>query len=164
MLDRLRPDEFADSVMNVDYTGMYARGVKGIIFDIDNTLEGYEAAEPSQETADFLRGLVGRGFKVSFASNNSCQRVERFNIFGFPAIYKAGKPGKKAVWRASEIMGVAVEELAIIGDQVFTDVICGKRCGIYTVLVKPVTPNDPWYVALKRIPERWIVKKLFPYD
>jgi predicted HAD superfamily phosphohydrolase YqeG len=35
----------------------------------------------------------------------------------------------------------------------------GRSRGVYTILVKPVTGWDPWSVALKRLPERWVVKK-----
>ncbi|MCL2703509.1 MAG: YqeG family HAD IIIA-type phosphatase [Defluviitaleaceae bacterium] len=159
MLSRLCPDEYADSVKNIDYRGLLARGIKGLIFDVDNTLEGYEASVPSEATAAFLLSLAAMGFKLCLVSNNNRERIETFNqTLGFPAVHKSGKPSRKAVWRAAELMDVPAASIALIGDQVFTDVICGKRSGTYTALVKPVTANDPWMVALKRIPERWIVK------
>jgi predicted HAD superfamily phosphohydrolase YqeG len=38
-----------------------------------------------------------------------------------------------------EILGSKKEETAIIGDQLFTDILGGNLFGIHTVLVKPMT-------------------------
>lgn len=155
------PDEYAPRVTDVDYKALSSRGIKGLVFDIDNTLEGYEAAVPSADTAAFLMGLLEMGFKICFASNNGRERVERFNTLAVPAMFKAGKPAKRVIRQAAALMGLCQKDLAIIGDQIFTDVLCGKLSGVYTILVHPVTSNDPWNVALKRIPERWIVRHFF---
>jgi hypothetical protein len=159
MLKKLCPREFADSFKDVDYASLRVKGVQGIIFDVDNTLEGYEANVPSAETSAFLFSLTDMGFKICLVSNNSRERIEMFNsVLSFPALHKAGKPSKKAVFKAAELMGVPVEATAIVGDQIFTDVYCGNRLGIHTVLVSPVTLIDPFVVKIKRIPERLLVK------
>jgi hypothetical protein len=55
-------------------------------------------------------------------------------------------------------MDVPIASIALIGDQIFTDIYCGNRSGTYTILVKPVTSKDPFFIKLKRIPERWLIK------
>lgn len=162
MFKRFFPSARVKSFRDADYEALYAQGVRGLIFDIDNTIEGYGAATPSRENADFLMSLTDMGFNVCFVSNNNLERVSLFNReLGFPALSKAGKPARKAVYRAAALMGFAgrTEALALIGDQVFTDIWCGNRCGVYTVLVEPVTGIDPWTVSLKRMPERWIINR-----
>jgi len=159
LLKHFRPDEFADSFTDADYAALYNKGIRGLIFDIDNTLEGYEAEIPSQKTAGFLQSLIKTGFKICFVSNNNIKRITKFNsTLNFPAIHKAGKPKKSAVYRAAKLMDVPINNIAIIGDQIFTDIFCGKRLGLHTILVEPVTSNDPWIVKIKRVPERIIVK------
>jgi len=159
MFDCFRPHEFAESFMEIGYDALYAKGIRGLAFDVDNTLEGYEADIPSAQTADFLKSLVSRGFAVCFVSNNGKERIERFNSgLAFSAIHKSGKPKKSALKRASERMGVPIDQIAMIGDQLFTDVFCGRRSRAYTVLVRPVTGYDPLIVKVKRVPERMLLK------
>ena len=71
-------------------------GVKGIILDIDNTLEPYENPHPTKKVLEWFDSLFKAGIKASIVSNNGRERVELFNReLGLPAYYKAKKPFKK---------------------------------------------------------------------
>jgi HAD superfamily phosphatase (TIGR01668 family) len=156
------PDEYAESIFDIDYESLYNRGVRALVFDIDNTIEGYGSPVPSEGVLALFGSLSGRGFSCCLASNNSRGRVERFNErLCLPALHKAGKPGRAVLTRAAALMGledINKKTLAVVGDQLFTDIWMGRRCGVHTVLVRPVTAYDPWNVALKRVLEGLILR------
>lgn len=144
------PDEIKDSAYVIDYEGLYDEGIRGIIYDIDNTLvmHGYPADERAIELFARLKKI---GFKVTLLSNNKEGRVKMFNdAVNVNYIYKANKPSKKGYIRATELMGVDINSTIFIGDQLFTDVWGAKRCGIRNILVKPIDPHEEIQIILKR--------------
>jgi len=152
------PDEMVDSVFDINYDRFYAAGVRGIIFDIDNTLATFDIAKPCDETTTLLRNLVEKGFKVAFLSNNSKERVVVFNEdLGYPHIWRAKKPRLYGLWTLVKIMGFSRKKVILVGDQIFTDCWVGNRAGIYTILTKRIADRDEWQVKLKRIPEKIVL-------
>ena len=75
-----------------------------------------------------------------------------------PYVYRAGKPGVKGMERLLEKLGKKPSECAIAGDQIFTDVWVGNRSGVYSFLIKQVSPKDELITAPKRPLERLIVR------
>ena len=151
------PSEYLDSTYSIDFEEMYARGFRGIMFDIDNTLVGHGAPQDERSLALFER-LKGIGFKCAVVSNNKEPRVKSF---AEPAdlfyVYKAGKPGGKGYRAAAENMGLKPEETFCVGDQIFTDVWGANRAGLYNILVKPLGPETEIQIVLKRILEKPII-------
>jgi len=159
MLERFFPDAMYRSIFDVPFDKLLANGVRGLIIDIDNTLATYDVPDPPDTVVQLLDDLRTRGFRICLFSNNSEKRVARFcQNLGLPAIHKAGKPRKRGVKRALSILDVPKEQVALIGDQLFTDVWCGRRCGIYAILVEPIAKRDEWTVRLKRKPEQLIMR------
>ena len=150
------PDYYFDTVYSVTPEMLKERGVKGIILDIDNTLVPYEIPEPTEEVRAWLEAMWESGIKTAFVSNNHKERVELFNqSLSCPAFYDSGKPLKKSCSRAMEAMGVTKNETAIIGDQVFTDVLAGRISGLNTaILVKPITDKTNLFFRSKRLLEK----------
>ena len=66
---------------------------------------------------------------------------------------------KKALSKQKGNYGLNENEIASVGDQIFTDVIGARRCNMISILVKPVDPRDLWYTKWKRPIEAWIIKK-----
>jgi hypothetical protein len=161
ILGRFYPKECWGSVFDVDYGRLYARGKRGIIFDIDNTLAVYDEPKPSPKVKALLSDLRRMGFRVGLLSNNGEKRVERFNReLGLPAVHRAGKPRRAGIRRAVRMLGLRPPQVVLVGDQLFTDVWGGNRCGVHTVLVEPIALRDEWTVWLKRGPER-ILKNIY---
>ena len=152
---RLYPEEIFDSVEDVPYAREYGRGVRGIIFDIDNTLVPHGA--PADDRAEaFFRMLKESGFRTCLISNNNEKRVRPFaERVGAVFTCKAGKPLRKGYLAAMAAMETKKEETLFIGDQILTDVLGANNAGIRSFLVRPVAPEtDPFQVRLKRILER----------
>ena len=153
------PDEYLESAYDIDYGKLYEEGVRGIIFDIDNTLvmHGYP---PDDRSVELLTKLDRMGFGILFLSNNKEGRVKSFRDGSVPEayyIYKAGKPLKNGYIHAMEKMGCDTASTVFIGDQLFTDVWGAKRCGIRNILVAPIDPHEEIQIVLKRILEKIVL-------
>lgn len=157
MLEKFYPEERISSVYEIDFPAYYARGYRGILFDIDNTLVPHGAPATEEVRALFER-LRSLGFATCLISNNGEERVAPFaGAVESPFLYKAGKPGKKGYQAAMKKMGVSKEQALFVGDQIFTDVYGAKRCGMYTILTEPIHPKEEIQIVLKRYLEKIVL-------
>lgn len=157
MMKRLYPKEYVDSTYEIDFEGLYKKGYRGVIFDIDNTLVPHGA--PADERAiAFFKRLHELGFAMLMLSNNKEPRVKMFcDAVDAPYIYKAGKPKADGYRKAMELMGTKVENTLFVGDQIFTDVWGANKAGIYSFLVKPIHPKEEIQIVLKRYLEKIVL-------
>lgn len=137
-------------------------GVRGVLLDIDNTLEPYENAVPGEHVVLWLKALEASGIKAGFVSNNDQERVELFNKdLRLTAFWKARKPFSKNALLAMKQMGVTPEETIFIGDQIFTDVWAAKNAHIRSALLPPINDKRDIFTKFKRALEKII---LLGYD
>lgn len=158
MLEIFYPDYEVESAYEIDYENLYHKGFRGVIFDIDNTLVPHGAPADDRAIALFRR-LHELGFSMMLLSNNKEPRVKSFcdALEGAAYIYKAGKPGRKGYEKAMEQMNSGRKTTVFIGDQLFTDVWGAKRCGIYSILVKPIDKKEEIQIVLKRYLEKIVL-------
>lgn len=134
-------------------------GIKGIVLDIDNTLEPYENPVPSEPVLRWFSDLDTNGIKYSIVSNNNRQRVEDFaKGLNIPYFYKSGKPFKRCVLRAMEKMGTNKTNTIFMGDQILTDVLAAHRAKIPAILVPPIKDKQDAFTRFKRWIEGIILK------
>jgi hypothetical protein len=143
LLHLLFPDLYVASIYDIDLEYLRRRGIRGIIFDLDNTIvERGEIFWPP-EVRDWLDGLKAEGFKISIVSNNRQRAAEELaQTHGIPAVFRAVKPRRKPFLRAISLMGVGRRETAMVGDQIFTDIVGGNRLGLFTILVNPLPGKE----------------------
>ena len=162
-----RPDISCKNIYEIDPAALKKQGIYGLVFDIDNTMEPYKAPEPGEKLTEWLNGLAADGFRLGILSNASRGRIERF-VGGFPeplrsdlfCVYGAAKPSKKGYRALSEMCGLGPEALAMVGDQLFTDIWGGNRAGWLTVLVEPIEPAaEPPFVRFKRKLEKLLYER-----
>ena len=157
MLRRFYPKRLAPSSYEIHYEKLYQDGYRGIIFDIDNTLVEH-GADASDRAVELFVRLKSIGFQTCLLSNNSDERVKRFNQrIGTNYIHKANKPSTRNYIKAMEIMGTKIENTIFVGDQLFTDVYGANRVGMMTYLVKPIHPKEEIQIVLKRKLERIVL-------
>ncbi len=136
-----------------------SRGIRGLILDIDNTLVTYDDPTPTPEVRTWFDRLQKAGIRVAFVSNNGHERVRVFNeSLGYYATGKSKKPLRRGVLRAIAALGLPKEQIALMGDQVFTDVCAGRRCGLFTILVPPIKDKTDPFTRFKRVLERPVLK------
>ena len=135
-------------------------GVKGIVLDVDNTLEPYENPKPGEHVIAWLDSLRKADISAAIVSNNGGERINLFNKeLGLPVYYKAKKPFKKNVLRAMENMGTNKSNTILMGDQIFTDVWAAHNTGIRAILVPPINDKKDILTRFKRLLEKPILKK-----
>ena len=139
-----------ESVYRVPWDSWYEKGIRGVIFDIDNTLVPHGA--PADQRVIALMGrLHNLGLKTCLLSNNKEPRVASFaGQVNCPYIFRAGKPAVKNYLKAMKMMGTGRETTLFVGDQLFTDVYGANRAGIYGILVKPINPREEIQIVFKR--------------
>ncbi|MDF2984611.1 MAG: superfamily [Eubacterium sp.] len=160
MLEKYYPDLYYDSIRHIDLDMLKTKGIKGFILDIDNTLVPMHSKDADENAMKWIADLKNRGFKVCILSNAAEKRVVRFNKdISVLAIHRAYKPAGKAFLRAAEQLDLEPESIAVVGDQLFTDIHGGNKANMLTILVKPIDKKEILYVRLKRGPEKFILKK-----
>ena len=158
MLERFFPNEYRKKVADIDIKNLVRLGIKGVLVDIDNTLVDYDQ-NIDPETFEWIENIKKEGIIFYLLSNNNKERVDSVgNIFDVKGIYHAGKPQRRGIISAINELNLKNSELAIIGDQIFTDVYGGNRLNIYTILVEQMSPKDPILTIWKRPFERLVVK------
>ncbi|MBP9996001.1 MAG: HAD-IIIA family hydrolase [Lachnospiraceae bacterium] len=161
MFEKLYPNEYFESAYVIPYEKMYEQGIRGLIYDIDNTLVEHGAPADDRSIALFDR-LKKIGFEITLLSNNKQGRVDMFNAdVCVHTICKAGKPNPKGYLRACEIMGTTKDNTVFIGDQIFTDVWGARRAGIKAYMVKYINPKEEIQIILKRRLEWFVLHEYF---
>lgn len=157
MFEKFFPDRYVASTYVIDFEKLYKNGIRGLIFDIDNTLVPHGA--PADERAIRLfKRLKEIGFSCCLISNNQEKRVRTFNEpIQVDYVYNAHKPSTKNYKKAMEVMGTDVSDTVFIGDQLFTDVWGAKRTGIPSILVRPIHPKEEIQIVLKRYLENIVL-------
>lgn len=157
MLQRFYPKEYLDSAYEIPYEEFYKKGVRGILFDIDNTLVPHGApADP--RARELLERLKKQGFHICLISNNKKPRVASFAAqVGVPYLFQAGKPKRSGYERAMHQLGTTPRSTLFVGDQLFTDIYGANRAGLYSILVKPIHPKEEIQIVIKRRLERLVL-------
>ena len=160
MCKRFVPEYYFETFDMASAEFLLSIGVKGIVLDVDNTLEPYENPKPTEKVIKWFETLKEAGIKAAIVSNNGSERIDLFNEdLGLVAYSKSGKPKKKNVLRALSDIGVAKEDAIFMGDQVFTDVWSAHNAGIRAILVPPIRDKRDLLTRFKRLLEKPILKK-----
>lgn len=153
------PTEQVKTASEITPGWLAERGVKGVVFDIDNTVVPQD--EPANEAAKaYFRSLHEAGIKTFILSNNSEPRVKAFaEEVGCDYFFKAQKPSRRGYLAAIRRMHLRRRELIAVGDQLFTDICGANRARIRSVLVEPLAPEkDTVGVRFKRPFERLVFR------
>jgi HAD superfamily phosphatase (TIGR01668 family) len=137
------PDRFAPRLHDVSLAELEARGIRGLIVDLDNTLLGFRETELGAEHLAWVAEAHDRGMRIVMLSNNFTERVTGIAAkLGVGCIPNALKPLPFGFVRAVRYLGLPRRAVAVVGDQLFTDVLGGKICGLYTILTEPIEAKD----------------------
>ncbi len=154
-----RPDLMVDGVHQVTAELLAELGVLGVLIDLDDTLLPSTGDALDAASEAWLRGLQRAGFPIVILSNGERGRVARLaEHFGIEALALSGKPLRSAFRRALGLLGTPPERTAMIGDQVFTDVLGANLSGLVSILVRPLTPGKLPHTRWVRHLERMILR------
>ncbi|MGB9792981.1 MAG: YqeG family HAD IIIA-type phosphatase [Thermacetogeniaceae bacterium] len=157
-VELLRPKQIYKSILDIPLEQLYNNGIRGIIIDLDNTLTEWNSSELSRQTLNWLRRAEEIGLRLCFVSNNSDERVRKIaEMVGVPFVARARKPRRRSFIRAMELMRTGREETAVVGDQIFTDILGGNRLGLFTILVTPLSKREFIGTRFMRLLERLVL-------
>lgn len=157
----LVPGRCLENVLQVPLHELWGQGVRGIIFDLDNTLVPWDRDAAPAEVAQWLCAARETGWRMAMVSNNRAERVRFFaGQWQMHWISRAYKPASRGFFEAAARMGLKPEQVAVVGDQLLTDVLGGNRAGMHTLWIRPLPAKVMAGTWLIRRVERWLVRNL----
>lgn len=144
MIGILRPDFEFHSIEDIPVDIFAQHGIKGLLLDLDNTVAPWNDNTLTTEVIKWFKHIKEAGISACIVSNN--QRPERVaavaDVLEILYVYKAAKPTRRAFRKGIKALGLKEEEVAVIGDQIFTDIYGGNRMGLKTILVSPIHEKE----------------------
>lgn len=143
-------------ITDITVEDLHKMGAKAVAVDLDNTTVIDSSYKLPEETHKWLDTVREAGIQVIIISNTIFTRAWFLGkkMGNIPFIAPAHKPHTKAIRKASEILGVELENLAMIGDQLFTDVISANKAGAISVKVEPMKKEKLFAGHFKKVRER----------
>jgi uncharacterized protein len=137
-------------------------GLRALLLDVDCTLTRYRQGEISPQVATWIAQIRMAGIGLCLVSNGMGRRIRLFAAqLDLPCVAKAMKPLPWGVWSAMQKLQATPQHTAMVGDQLFADVMAGRLAGIRSILVEPIHPEEePWFTRLKRFPERLVLARM----
>lgn len=120
-------------------------GVRALFMDFDNTIVPYTTDQPSRELLDWLSGMRSSDVFLCVVSNSKKPRVIRFcETYALPCVTHSRKPFQKGIRAALVRYGLQPGETALVGDQIFTDVLGANCGGLCSILIRPLRLHNIW--------------------
>lgn len=156
----LYPNAEFNSVQEISIEFLKQNKINALILDVDNTLIDYYK-NLHKNTIKWAKNLKEQGIKLYILSNsNKKEKVENVaKSLGIPYKNFAKKPFKKGFLQIQKTVKEKSENIAVVGDQIFTDILGGNRCNMFTILIEPIDKKDIWITIIKRPIEDFIKKR-----
>jgi hypothetical protein len=161
MLKLITPHLQLDSVLEIQPDTIRALGLEGLLLDLDCTLKDYYESCFRPEVLAWVEQMRQERVRMCLLTNGRPHRVEPLaERLGVDCVSFAAKPLARGVRAALAKLALDRTRVALVGDQIFADVLAGRLAGVFTILVRPTTHREPWITHIKRPLERWVLKQL----
>ena len=160
-MKKIYPNMYLNKVEEITIQILIKNKIKLLILDVDNTLIDYYK-NLSEEVIKWAKEMKGQGIKLYILSNtNNEEKVKTVaKKLDIQYIHFAMKPLKRGFKKIQKETNIKPENAAVVGDQIFTDILGGNRSKMFTILVEPIdSKKDYWYTAWKRPIENKIKNK-----
>lgn len=156
-----KPHYIYNSITDVTVEFLQEKGIKALLLDVDNTLSVAHADKTlRQGVPEWLSLMKENGVPLMILSNAKTKRAKVFaDSVGLDVIGLSAKPLPFGYVKAAKRLGVKRKHVAMVGDQIFTDVMGGRLAGVKTVWVTDITPEDKTFFKIKRYFERIMLKR-----
>ncbi len=164
-MEKYIPDIYVKSIYYIDYEKLKERGIKCILFDLDNTIAPLSIKKPNKKIKDLFIKLKKMGFKLIIFSNSRKSRLKPFKEeLEVDCAFNCKKPMTKKFNVILRDYKYGISEIVIVGDNIVTDVLGGNKVGITTILVNPISNKEHIDAKFSRLYERKIMKKLSKHE
>ena len=157
------PKSYFNKIVDIDVNFFIEKNIKAVLLDIDNTILD-KRHNMVQGLEEWVKKLKENSIKICILSNtNKKKKAQNLSDkLEVPFIYFAKKPLKFGFKKAKKILEIEDNKtIAVIGDQVLTDVFGANRCKMYSILVKPLKKEDIFVTKINRLIEKQILKSYF---
>lgn len=162
MLNVFKPTWMLEKIYLLTPEQLEQHNIRAIITDLDNTLIAWNHPDGTPELHEWLKKMKAADIPVIILSNNTNRRVRRVaEQFGIQYHAPALKPSRRGYRYALRKLDMRASEVALVGDQVMTDIFGANRAGIRSILVMPIVENDAIFTKMNRMLEQAIFKKLY---
>ncbi len=156
----LYPDFYCKKVTDINIEYLKKNNIKALILDVDNTLLDFDL-KILDGLEDWYDNIKKNDIKCIILSNsNKLEKIKKVaNLLQIPFINFATKPLKRGFKKAQKELNIPNENIAVVGDQIFTDVIGANRMKMHSILVEPINKKDLFLTKIKRPLEEVVIKK-----
>lgn len=145
------PDIMLGNITQIDKAFLSANNIRGLVLDVDNTLTAHGSQLVRPEVGKWIARMDAMGIKMMIVSNNTYDRVKPFaDKLGLDFVSMGCKPLTVGLTKAQKQFRLPANQIAVVGDQIYTDVVAGNLKGMLTVLVKPFVMEDGAFFRMKR--------------
>jgi uncharacterized protein len=157
----LTPDAIVERVEDISPAMLARLGVRGVALDLDNTIVPWHTADLSPGVVRWVADVLASGVRVCLVTNNYAQQaLDVARRLEVPIVAGALKPVPTAFRKALRALAVAAPDSAVIGDQLFTDVLGGKLLGMHAILVQPIGAREFFTTRFMRMVERPLLARM----
>ena len=147
------PTVITNSITDLTPQWLKSRGIELLMLDFDNTIVPYTTNVPTDEMAAWLKAMACGEVKICVVSNSKKDRVKIFcDAYGIDCITHARKPFSDGIRRCLQRYGLRPEQCALAGDQIFTDTLGARSCGLTAILVTAIDNHNIW-LKLRHVAE-----------
>ncbi len=161
MLSLVTPHLRLSSVLDLNIEHLRRLGLDGLLLDLDCTLKDHGREEFRPDVLAWVESLRLNSIRLCLVSNGTTVRIEKMaRKLSIPFVSRACKPFPFGCRMALRKLEIDAGRAALIGDQLFADVLAGRLAGLFTILVSPTSPVEPWFTRLKRPVERRVLRTI----
>ena len=147
-----RPHHRLETVTQLTVERLADWGIRSLLLDVDSTLKYYGATELAPDVAEWLETMKSSGIGLCIVSNGAARRIGPFaKSVGVPFVAPALKPFPYGCRKAMRQMNFEPQTTAMVGDQLFADIVAARLAGITAILIEPISPElEPLWTRVKR--------------
>lgn len=156
----LKPDIKLRGITDITVELLKNNGIKALLLDVDNTMSTHHGTILTDGLLEWIAHMQQNGIRLMVLSNSKYKRIKPFAArIGLPFISLGCKPLPTGYLRGVKALGENRKNVAIVGDQIFTDVLGGNAVGVKTILLTPIKLEDGWSFKIRRKLEKKLYKK-----
>lgn len=156
----LKPDIKLHGITDITVELLKNHDIKALLLDVDNTMSTHHGTILTEGLMEWIAKMQQSGIKLMVLSNSKRFRIQPFAArIGLPFISLGCKPLPTGYLRGVKALGEKRNNVAIVGDQIFTDILGGNAVGVKTILLTPIKPEDGWSFKIRRKLEKKLYKK-----
>ena len=155
-----KPDVKLRGITDITVELLKNHDIKALLLDVDNTMSTHHGTILTEGLMEWIDKMQQSGIKLMVLSNSKRFRIQPLAArIGLPFISLGCKPLPTGYLRGVKALGEKRNNVAIVGDQIFTDILGGNAVGVKTILLTPIKPEDGWSFKIRRKLEKKLYKK-----